>query len=186
MEQKIKVLGRRLAMDEQTFAPVMVVTIAIPMEPMQDNKKFMSATAARQELADGLVTALEGHMEEYPVVHLDDDRISSLRELSDGQQAEELVKFKRRLANKATDIDEGALLTDVLVKCGLAVSPKGEVTLDRAVKLISDGNISVNGVKVDDVNMKLFMDDGQPAPNGAFFRISKGTLNNHTVFIEEK
>ena len=50
-------------------------------------------------------------------------------------------------------------LVDALVACGLAVTPRGEVTAGQARKLIQGNGVSVNGAKVSDVESRLTKDD---------------------------
>jgi tyrosyl-tRNA synthetase len=50
---------------------------------------------------------------------------------------------------------EQGLLADLLVDAGLAVTPRGEVTLGQARKFIQEGAIQVNGVKVSSVAAEM-------------------------------
>lgn len=45
---------------------------------------------------------------------------------------------------------ERVLLADLLVSTGLAVTPRGEVTLGQARKFLQEGAIQVNGIKIND------------------------------------
>jgi tyrosyl-tRNA synthetase len=50
---------------------------------------------------------------------------------------------------------ESGLLAGLLVDAGLAVTPRGEVTLGQARKFIQEGAIQVNGTKVSDVTSEV-------------------------------
>ena len=55
-----------------------------------------------------------------------------------------------------TQVDgESIGLSDALVESGLAVTPRGEVTLGQARKLVQSNAVSVNGEKVMDESMQL-------------------------------
>ena len=80
-----------------------------------------------------------------------------------------------------THIVGEALLTDVLVEAGLAATPRGEVTLGQARKLIQGHGISVNGDKADDIEMILTHSD---ALHGRYFIVQKGKKNHHLVVVD--
>ena len=80
-----------------------------------------------------------------------------------------------------THIVGEALLTDVLVEAGLAATPRGEVTLGQARKLIQGHGISVNGDKADDIEMILTRSD---ALHGRYFIVQKGKKNHHLVVVD--
>ena len=73
-------------------------------------------------------------------------------------------------------------LTDVLVDSGLAVTPRGEVTLGQARKLIDANSVSVNGQKVDDVEMEL---TASTALFEKYYVIQKGKKNHHLLVLGE-
>lgn len=79
----------------------------------------------------------------------------------------------------STRMSEPALL-DALVDSGLAVTPKGEVTIGQARKLVQGNSVSVNGEKVADVDLKLTAGD---ALFGRFFVLQKGKKNHHLVVL---
>ena len=72
-------------------------------------------------------------------------------------------------------------LTDVLVTSGLAVTPKGEVTVGQARKLIKSNAVSVNGEKVSDEATLLTMES---ALFGKYVIVQKGKKNHHLVVFE--
>ena len=80
-----------------------------------------------------------------------------------------------------THIVGEALLTDVLVEAGLAATPRGEVTLGQARKLIQGHGVSVNGDKADDIEMILTRSD---ALHGRYFIVQKGKKNHHLVVVD--
>ena len=75
---------------------------------------------------------------------------------------------------------DGVSLVDVLVSSGLAVTPKGEVTVGQARKLIQGNGVSVNGVKQADIDLKL---TSEAALFGRFFVIQKGKKNHHLLVL---
>jgi len=75
---------------------------------------------------------------------------------------------------------DGASLVDVLVSSGLAVTPKGEVTVGQARKLILGNSVSVNGVKQADIDLTL---TSEIALFGRFFVIQKGKKNHHLLVL---
>ena len=76
---------------------------------------------------------------------------------------------------------EGVSLIDVLVSAGLAVTPKGEVTVGQARKLIQGNSVSVNGEKQTDIDATLSRNG---ALYGRFFVIQKGKKNHHLLVLE--
>ena len=54
-----------------------------------------------------------------------------------------------------TILRQSTKLTDILVESGLALTPRGEVTVGQARKLISANSISINGVKQTDIEFEL-------------------------------
>ena len=69
-------------------------------------------------------------------------------------------------------------LADLLVESGLAVTPRGEVTLGQAKKLIKSKAVSVNGEKTDDIAAVL---SPQTALFGCFHILQRGKKNHHLV-----
>ena len=61
----IKVINSTVAVDDDTFAPMAVLTIAIPMEPASDDIP-KDADEARALLASDIATALELYHKESP------------------------------------------------------------------------------------------------------------------------
>lgn len=72
-------------------------------------------------------------------------------------------------------------LVDVLVESGLAVTPRGEVTMGQARKLIEGNGVSVNGEKATDIEMILTSDS---ALFGKYLVVQKGKKNHHLVVLE--
>ena len=81
---------------------------------------------------------------------------------------------------ESTTVSDQALLMDVLVECGLAVTPRGEVTRGQARKLIEGNSISVNGEKVTDSDARLTMEGSL---HGRFNIIQKGKKHHHLVVV---
>ena len=75
------------------------------------------------------------------------------------------------------DGDQEAL-TAVLVQSGLSVTPRGEVTVGQAKKLITGNGISVNGVKQGDVDFQLTRSN---ALFGRYFLVQKGKKQHYLV-----
>ncbi len=69
-------------------------------------------------------------------------------------------------------------LLDALVEAGLAVTPKGEVTIGQARKLVQGNAVSVNGAKVSDIEMVLSRAE---AISGRYVLVQKGKKNHHLV-----
>ena len=80
----------------------------------------------------------------------------------------------------ASAASDGASLVDVLVSSGLAVTPKGEVTVGQARKLILGNSVSINGVKHADIDLTLTQ---EAALFGRFFVIQKGKKNHHLLVL---
>ena len=76
-------------------------------------------------------------------------------------------------------LGEDLTLLSALVSSGLAKTPKGEVTIGQARKLIQGKSISVNGKKIIDIEAKLNMAN---ALYGKYFLIQKGKKTHH-LFI---
>lgn len=82
---------------------------------------------------------------------------------------------------ETTNVSGEAQLADVLVESGLAVTPRGEVTMGQARKLIQGNGVSVNGDKASDIEMTLKVSD---ALHGKYFIVQKGKKNHHLVVME--
>lgn len=72
-------------------------------------------------------------------------------------------------------------LLQVLVDAGLAVTPRGEVTVGQARKLIGSNAVSVNGEKIDDAAFVLTRED---ALHGRYHIVQKGKKNHHLVVMK--
>lgn len=72
-------------------------------------------------------------------------------------------------------------LIDLLVESGMAVTPKGEVTLGQARKLIQSNAVAVNGEKVSDIEMLLVK---STAMHDRYLLVQKGKKNHHLVVFE--
>lgn len=70
-------------------------------------------------------------------------------------------------------------LVQVLVDAGLAVTPRGEVTIGQARKLIGSNAVAVNGEKVEDAEFLL---TPAAALHGRYHIVQKGKKNHHLVF----
>ena len=101
---------------------------------------------------------------------------NSLNEL--GEEDLEQLAQDGMPSSSATD---NVALIDVLVSSGLAVTPKGEVTVGQARKLIQGNSVSVNGEKQTDVELKLALKAGL---FGRFFVIQKGKKNHHLLVLD--
>lgn len=69
-------------------------------------------------------------------------------------------------------------LVQVLVDAGLAVTPRGEVTIGQARKLIGSNAVAVNGEKIADVDYQL---TPAAALHGRYHIVQKGKKNHHLV-----
>jgi tyrosyl-tRNA synthetase len=77
------------------------------------------------------------------------------------------------------DTDEIGIL-EVLVQTGLAVTPRGEVTIGQARKLIKSNAVSVDGNKISKDDLKLTRDK---ALYGRFHIVQKGKKQHHLVVL---
>ena len=75
---------------------------------------------------------------------------------------------------------DGVSLVDVLVSSGLAVTPKGEVTVGQARKLILANSVAVNGAKQTNIDLTL---TSEAALFGRFYVIQKGRKHHHLLVI---
>lgn len=74
--------------------------------------------------------------------------------------------------------EETVALLDALVDSGLAVTPKGEVTIGQARKLVQGNAVAVNGEKVSDVDMTLSKSDAMAQK---YLLLQKGKKNHHLI-----
>lgn len=74
--------------------------------------------------------------------------------------------------------DDSRLLAEVLVETGLALTPRGEVTLGQARKFIESGAVAVNGRKQESLDARLERKD---ALFGRFHLLRRGKKNYHLV-----
>ena len=149
------------------------------------------------------VAALEVSLEEEPGKRL--PQIKLAEELTRSVHGHESVKAAERITGalfenevnslKESDLDQLALdgmasskllsdavaLIDILVESQLAVTPRGEVTIGQAKKLIRNKAVWVNGAKVEDERMVL---SRHTALHDRFFIIQKGKKNHHLVVLE--
>ena len=76
-------------------------------------------------------------------------------------------------------LEEDRSLISALVSAGLAQTPRGEVTIGQARKLIQGKSISVNGKKITDIEERL---EKANALYGKYFLVQKGK-KTHCLFI---
>ncbi|HRF89038.1 MAG TPA: tyrosine--tRNA ligase, partial [Pseudomonadales bacterium] len=69
-------------------------------------------------------------------------------------------------------------LADVLVESGLAVTPRGEVTLGQARKFVQEGAVQVNGIKQNDLSALLSM---ETAIHGKYHLLRRGKKQFHLL-----
>lgn len=80
-----------------------------------------------------------------------------------------------------TQVNEtGIGLVDMLVESKLAITPRGEITVGQARKLIGSNAVSVNGEKVTDVDFRLTRD---AALYDRYYVVQKGKKNHHLVVV---
>jgi len=101
---------------------------------------------------------------------------NSLNELGE-EDLEQLAQDGMPSSTASGDV----ALVDALVSSGLAVTPKGEVTVGQARKLIQGNSVSVNGEKQTDVGLTL---TSKAALFGRFFVIQKGKKNHHLLVLD--
>ena len=80
----------------------------------------------------------------------------------------------------STNLQEVPLI-DALVKCGLANTPKGDITRGQARKLIQSKSVSVNGFKETDPDRWLRAEE---ALFRRYFLIQKGKKTHHLVVLD--
>jgi tyrosyl-tRNA synthetase len=71
-------------------------------------------------------------------------------------------------------------ILDLLVESGLALTPRGDVTLGQARKLIQSNAVSVNGEKISDPDLQLTR--GR-ALFGHYYIIQKGKKSHHMIVV---
>ena len=101
------------------------------------------------------------------------NRIDALTEQDFAQLAQD------GLPSTHFDLSEVGLLA-TLFESGLATTPKGEVTLGQAKKLILGNSVAVNGVKQIDPEFKL---QASAARYGRYHLIQKGKKQHHLVVL---
>lgn len=79
------------------------------------------------------------------------------------------------------DSEEAGIL-EVLVETGLAKTPRGEITMGQARKLIKGDAVSVNGEKISADDAKLTRGQGL---HGRFYIVQKGKKQHHLVVFGE-
>jgi tyrosyl-tRNA synthetase len=85
------------------------------------------------------------------------------------------------LPSSSIEIDDLGIL-NALVKSGLAVTPRGEVTLGQARKLVQGNAVSLNGEKVSDPDLELNIGE---ALFGRYYILQKGKKNHHLLVFKE-
>jgi tyrosyl-tRNA synthetase len=75
---------------------------------------------------------------------------------------------------------EAAGILDLLVASGLALTPRGDVTLGQARKLIQSNAVSVNGEKVGDPELQLTR---ETALFGQYHVLQKGKKSHHMIVV---
>lgn len=135
------------------------------------------ARAAHQALAAEVTRLVHG-----------DDGLGSAERITE-------ALFRNRLAELSADdlqqlaqdglpasetTDDSLALVDVLVESGLAVTPRGEVTVGQARKLIGSNAVAVNGEKIGDADYRLTR---AGALHGRFHIVQKGKKNHHLVVM---
>ncbi len=81
----------------------------------------------------------------------------------------------------STQIDTPEIsIADAMVESGIAITPRGEVTLGQARKLLKSNAVSVNGVKVTSQDLVLNRDS---ALHGQFFILQKGKKVHHLIIL---
>lgn len=73
---------------------------------------------------------------------------------------------------------EAAGILDLLVAAGLALTPRGDVTLGQARKLVQSNAVSVNGEKITDPELQLTR---ETALYGRYHIIQKGKKSHHMI-----
>ena len=80
-----------------------------------------------------------------------------------------------------TQVADGSIgLLEALVASGLAVTPRGEVTLGQARKLVQSNAVSVNGEKVIDESLQLTR---ASALYRRYYLIQKGKKSHHMIVM---
>ena len=85
------------------------------------------------------------------------------------------------LPSSSVDADDLGILS-ALVNSGLAVTPRGEVTLGQARKLVQGNAVSLNGEKVSDPDLALTAD---AALFGRYYILQKGKKSHHLLVLKE-
>jgi len=85
------------------------------------------------------------------------------------------------LPSSVLSVDDKSLLA-ALVSSGLAVTPRGEVTIGQARKLVQSNAVSLNGEKIADVDLILKPD---AALFGRYYVLQKGKKNHHLLILNQ-
>jgi tyrosyl-tRNA synthetase len=81
----------------------------------------------------------------------------------------------------STQVQGNAMgILEMLVESGLALTPRGDVTLGQARKLIQSNAVSVNGIKISDPELQL---SRETALFGCYHLIQKGKKSHHMIVI---
>ncbi len=102
---------------------------------------------------------------------------NTLAELSEA----DLAQLAQDGMSSSTVSGSAPSLAQVLVDSGLAVTPRGEVTMGQARKLIQGNSVSVNGEKVSDIETTL---PKREALHNRYYLIQKGKKNHHLLVLE--
>ena len=115
--------------------------------------------------------------------------VEAAERISDALFTNQLVNLAvEDLAQLAQDgmpciqLDREVSLIDALVETGLAITPRGEVTIGQARKLVKGNAVSLNGVKVDDGDRIL---DSSTALFGRYHVLQKGKKNHHLIVVNQ-
>jgi tyrosyl-tRNA synthetase len=137
------------------------------------------ARAAQITLADEVTRLVHG-----------DEGLATARRISEAMFANSLGSLEADdLSQLALDglpvtMSSGQVtLMEMLVESGLAVTPRGEVTLGQARKLIKGNAVSINGIKITDEDYVL---DADNALFGRYHILQKGKKNHHLVVQKSK
>ena len=80
-----------------------------------------------------------------------------------------------------TEVDAESMgLLDALLASGLAMTPRGEVTLGQARKLVQSNAVVVNGEKTTDLEMML---SRKTALYGKYQLLQKGKKTHHMIVM---
>jgi len=86
------------------------------------------------------------------------------------------------LPSSILDEEDMSLLT-ALVSSGLAITPRGEVTIGQARKLVKSNAVSLNGEKITDADYDLTKG---AALFGRYYVLQKGKKNHHLLILSQE